>query len=167
MALIREALRRSNRKVYNRYFTDVTAAIQTLSVVGLTFVPGTDWIVKGMRLNAILVSALGGVSFIPVRWAFTNAQNQQLDRATDTLPGLAFDNNTIWGNSNGATSPIPVEWIIPAGTLITFSCRAYSPAPAAAFTAGDVVHFYLTLEYEEIYAIEARGGLQGLPVFQG
>lgn len=153
--------RRINRKVYNRYFTDVTAAIATLSVAGLSFVPGTDWIVKGIRLEALLVSVAAGSQFIPVRWALTGAQNQQLDGATDTLPGLAFDNNTIWGINNGATSQIPAEYIIPAATQMSLTCRCYVPAPAAAFTAGDTVHFYLTIEYEEIYAVTARGGASG------
>lgn len=161
MALDRNSFRRVNRKVYNRYFTDVTAAIATLSVSGLTFTPGTDWIVKAVRINAMLASVAAGAQFIPVRWALTGAQNQQLDGATDTLPGLAFDNNTIWGTSSGSTSELPAEWIIPAGTSIALTARCYAPAPAAAFTAGDTVHFYLTIEYQEIYAAIARGGISG------
>lgn len=162
MALSSSPYRRVNRKVYNRYFTDVTAAIATLSISGLAFTPGTDWIIKSVRINAMIATVAAGAQYIPMRWALTGAQNQQLDGAVDTLPGLAFDNNTIWGTSNGATSVTPAEWIVPAGTTITLTGRCYSPNPGAAFAAGDTVHFYLTIEYEEIYAIEARGGLSGI-----
>lgn len=165
MALSKQPLRRVNRKVYNRYFTDVTAAITTLSVVGLSWTPGTDWLIKSAKLTAILVPVGGtGSQAIPVRWAMTGAMNQQLDGAVDTLPGLAFDNNTVWGVNPGNAKPLQLEWTIPAGTTITFSCRAYSPPPGA-FAVNDVVHFYLEIEYEEIYAFEALGGLQGLPEF--
>lgn len=95
----------------------------------------------------------------------TGAMNQQLDGAVDTLPGLAFDNNTVWGVNPGNATPMQLEWVIPAGVQISLTARAYSPLPGA-FAAGDTVHFYFEMEYEEIYAIEARGGLQGLPVFE-
>jgi len=144
-------MRQLKKYVFNRYFFQATAAITTNSWGALTWAPGMDILITKARVGALWVP-VGGVNVLcPNRWSITGAQNVNLENVADTLPGINFDNDTIWGMNGPGGESTDIRLLVSRGTSITMQGRAYSPA--AAFGAADTIEYFMQLTYEEVYNI--------------